>query len=175
MLGVEEWGGVVEDFDGEDFVAGAVVFDAPFTGVEFADDGVDDIHAVGDFTKNRVAVIEVWGGSHGDEELGSVGVCARIGHRDDAGFVVFEFGMEFVLELVTRSAATGFSGVAALDHEVIDDAVEGDAIVVAALGEVEKIGGGNGGFAGEDGGIDLSFGGSDFDVDILDGLSLCGF
>ena len=37
--------------------------------------------------------------------------------------------MELVLELVARSTGTGAGGVAALDHEAVDDAVEDCAVV----------------------------------------------
>ncbi len=40
--------------------------------------------------------------------------------------------MELVSEVVARTAGAGAKAVAALDHESIDDAVKGDAIVVRA-------------------------------------------
>jgi hypothetical protein len=64
-----------------------------------------------------------------EEELraGGVGV-AGAGHGEHAALVAA--GVELLLELVARAAGAGAGGVAALDHEAGDDAVEDDALVV---------------------------------------------
>ena len=54
--------------------------------------------------------------------------------------------MELVAEAVAWAAHSGSGWVAALDHEVLDDAVEFDAVVVASGGEVEEVGAGHGDF-----------------------------
>lgn len=53
-----------------------------------------------------------------------------------------QLGVNLVLELVAVDAAAAAAGagrVAALDHEVLDDAVEDGAVVVAALGKLRKV------------------------------------
>jgi len=151
LIGEEIVGGV-EDVDAGDFVAAA--------------DGVDDILTGGDFTEDRVFAVEPVGRDVSDEELGAVGARAGIGHGEDAGFGVFEGRVEFVTELVAWAAGAGAGGVAALDHEVGDDAVEFDAVVVAALGEVEEVGAGHGRLRGEERAFDLAFVGVNDDADV---------
>lgn len=167
VLFLEEgvWG-VVEG-EACDFVAGAVEFAAAFAGVVFAGDFHDDVHAVGDFAEYGVAVVEEGGGDVGDEELGAVGAWAGVGHGEDARFVVAEGGVEFVGEFVAWAAAAGFGWVSALEHEAVDDAVEGDVVVVAAFAEVEEVGGGDGCVFGEDGGVDVASGSVEGDADVV--------
>lgn len=74
--------------------------------------------------------------------------------------------MEFIGELVTRAAGSGAEWVAALDHEIFDDAVELDAVVVSAFGEVEEVGAGHGHLGCEEGGFDVTFAGVDDDSDV---------
>lgn len=145
FLGFEEGGGVAVDGDGGDFVA---LFD-----------GVYDVLSFGDFAKDGVLAVEVGGGVVGDEELGAVGVRAGVCHGEDACFSVAELADEFIGKFVAWAASAGAGGVAALDHEVRDDAVELDSVVVVALCEVEEIGAGGGGSGGEEGGFDVSLGG----------------
>lgn len=59
------------DGDGGDFVA---LFD-----------GINDVLAVGDLAEDRVFVVEVRGGTVGDEELRTVGAGSGVGHRKHAG------------------------------------------------------------------------------------------
>ena len=68
----------------------------------------------------------------GHEELAAVGAGARVGHGEETGAVVLQAGGELVGELVAGAAHAGAGGIAALNHEVGDDAVEGDAVVEAA-------------------------------------------
>jgi hypothetical protein len=73
-----------------------------------------------------------------DEELASVGVGSCIRHAEDSGCGVGELGDDFVGESAAvdgGAAAAGAGGVAGLDHEVADDAVGGDGVVVACCGE----------------------------------------
>ena len=53
-------------------------------------DGVDDVHAFADSTKDGVVAVEPGRGHGGQEELGATGVAARVGHREHAGLVVLE-------------------------------------------------------------------------------------
>src|SRR4029453_1546360 len=72
-----------------------------------------------------------------DEELRTVrvrpGVCHREVSARDAMVV------ELVLERVARTARAVTARTAALDHEVRDDAVEDEAVVVAVTGELREI------------------------------------
>jgi hypothetical protein len=47
--------------------------------------------------------------------------------------------VELVLERVSRSAGAGALGAAALDHEVLDDPVEGEAVVEAFARELAEV------------------------------------
>ena len=53
----------------------------------------------------------------------------RVRHRQQVGLVELQLGVELVAELVARAAAAGAGGVAALDHEAVDHAVEHGAVV----------------------------------------------
>lgn len=86
----------------------------------------------GDLTEDGVAVVQVRGRSNRDEELGTVGAGARIRHSQQEGAVKLELRVELVSELVAGAATAGTRGVAALNHETIDDTVEGGAIVEGA-------------------------------------------
>src|SRR5436190_8354648 len=88
-------------------------------------DLVDRQHPVDHLAEGGVLVVQIWVVSVHDEELraGRVGVVGA-GHGEDAARVpgVVELG----LELVARAARARAGGVAALDHEPGDDAVEDD-------------------------------------------------
>jgi len=92
--------------------------------------------------EDDVAAVEPGAGDRGDEELGAVGVWASVGHGEYSGATVTEIGVEFVGETVSGTAASRLSWVAALEHEALNYAVEGDAVVVAAFGEVKEVGAG---------------------------------
>ena len=54
----------------------------------------------------------------------------------------------FILETVARAAPAAAFRAAALDHEIGDDPVEVQAVVEAALGQVDEIGDGQRGLVG---------------------------
>ena len=97
-------------------------------GVDGAD-LTDDVHAVSDFAEDGVAVVEVRLGGERDEKLRAVGVRAGVCHAQNASVVVAQLLVELVVELIAGAAATGFGWVATLNHEALDDAVEGDIVV----------------------------------------------
>ena len=142
------------NLDGDDNIAGVGV------GLGVANASVENAqHAtvVGDFAKDGVQVVEVWGGDVSDEELRAVGVGAGVCHGEDAGAIVSEVGVEFVVEAIAGSAAAGAGRVTGLGHEVGDDAVEGGAVVVAQAGEVDEVVDGDGDEVGEEVEVDVTF------------------
>lgn len=77
-----------------------------------------------------------------DEELTPIRTWPTVGHREDALLGVTERVVEFIFELAAEdglAAAAGAGGVAALDHEVGDDAVEDDVVVFAGVGEAGEV------------------------------------
>ncbi len=111
--------GRIEDVDG-------------FDGVALLD-RIHDVLPFGDFAEDGMFSVEPVGWDVGDEELAAVRSWTGVGHGEDAGFAVFEAGMKFVAEAVAGSAHAASCRVAALDHEVFDDSVELDAVVVTAF------------------------------------------
>src|SRR5690625_1738756 len=87
---------------------------------------------VGDLTEDGVVVVEVWGWCHGDEELGTIGARTSVCHSQQVWTVEGELWVELILELVARATTAGAGWVAALDHEVINNAVEDSAVVERA-------------------------------------------
>ena len=85
LLRFEQCGRIVVNRDRGDLVADAVIFAAAFAGVVFTGDFFHDIEAVGDLAKDRVTVVEEWGGCGRDEELRAVGAGTGVGHGEDAG------------------------------------------------------------------------------------------
>jgi hypothetical protein len=85
------------------------------------------------FPEDRVLAVEVLALSESDEELALIGVGSRVGHAEDAGFVMGKLGMEFVLELATEytlSPRPAARGVSALKAEMLGQSVELGVVVV---------------------------------------------
>src|SRR5262249_52278385 len=89
----------------------------------------DEVNADDRFAKHRVFVVEVRGGSLGNEELTSIRVRTRVRHRENAGFAVPELGVELIREAITWVSDAPAEWASALDHEIRDDAVEDRSIV----------------------------------------------
>jgi len=94
------------------------------------------IQTLDHLAKDDVLVVQP-GGLHGaNEELGSVRVGASVGHRQDAGAGVLQLEV-LVGELVAvdrlAASAVVVGEIAALAHEVGDDAVENGALVAESL------------------------------------------
>jgi len=166
LLGFEQCCGVVVDSDGGDFVAHAIVFAAALASIVFAHDFCGNVETVRNLAKYRVAVVEEWGGSGGDEELRAIGARAGVGHGKHSGRAMAEIGVEFIGEFVSRAAASCFCGITALQHKALDDAVEGHAIVVSTSCEIQEIRTCEWCFGGVESGGDVSCRGVDGDFDI---------
>lgn len=72
----------------------------------------------------------------GNEELASIRIGTTVRHTQDARPRMFQFSVDFVCKLFAidgATASTGSGRIACLEHEVGDDAVEDDVIVVAFL------------------------------------------
>ena len=98
--------------------------------------GGDDLHALRHLTEDGVLAVKPGGHDGGDEELGPVGVGAGVGHGQEPGLGVL-LDEVLVVELgavdgLTTGAVPG-GEVAALAHELGDDAVELGALVVQGL------------------------------------------
>ena len=114
----------------EEFIGGAV--DDDFIDEVAAFDGVDDVLPFGGFTEDGVLTVEVRGGAMSDEELGAVGVWAGVGHGEHAWLVVTTMSLALALELITWASGAAAAGATALNHEVRDDTVEGQSIIIPA-------------------------------------------
>jgi len=92
------------------------------------------IHAGQDLAEDNVTSVQPAGLLGGDEELGSVGVLASVGHAQPTGTVVLQLEVLILEALAIDGASSGtiaLGEVATLDHEVLDDAVELAALVAA--------------------------------------------
>lgn len=74
--------------------------------------------------------------------------------------------MELIGEFVARSAAACSGWVAALDHEIGDDAVECDFVVITTLRQIEEIGAGEWSFGGVKCQVDVAYARVDGDFDV---------
>src|SRR5689334_15713393 len=101
-------------------------------------DLVDRVHAVRHLAEHRVLPVEprCFAGGH-DEELAAVGVRPGVGHRERAAddLVV----VDLVLERIAGAAGARPQRAAALDHEVLDHAVEAEPVVEAVGRELAEV------------------------------------
>lgn len=160
LLRFEQSGGVLVDGDRVNFVT--------------LGDFIHHVLPYDDFAEHRMFAIEVRRRKVGDEELAAVGVRPRVGHGEDATLRVLERAVDLVSKLVAGTAGPGASWVAALNHEIGNHTVEGNAIVVSTLREVEKIGGGHWDLRGEEPCIDVASGGVECDFDVRHGVGNTG-
>lgn len=99
-------------------------------------DLLDDVHALENLAKHDVLPVEPGRLDGGDEELGALGVGAGVRHGEHARPGVGEVEVLVVEDAAVDALAAGAVAVgeiAALQHEVRDDAVEGGARVAEAL------------------------------------------
>lgn len=97
-----------------------------------------DIHTVDHVSENSVGAVEMPRRSESNKELRAIGVRTCIRHAQDASGGVRELRDDFIGKSATvdgGASAAGAGGVAGLDHEVADDAVAGNGVVVAGGGE----------------------------------------
>ena len=144
-LGCEDRLCIIENFDAHDLVTLA--------------DGIDHILALAGLTEDGMLAIEVRGGSVGDEELAAIGPGTGIGHGKDSGLVVAEVALALILKGISWAAPAGSRGIAALHHEVGNDAMEGDSVVVAPARQIQETGTGDRGIGGVKGDVNIALGG----------------
>ena len=109
--------------------------------------GVNDFLAFEHFAEYGVLAVKPRAFDMRDEELRAVGVRTGVGHGQNAALVA-KAVVGFVFEAVARAAATDALRAAALDHEIGDDAVEVQAVVETALGQIDEVGDGQRGLLG---------------------------
>ena len=113
---------------------------------------VNDVHAFTHGAKNSVVAVEPRGGHGREEELGPTGVAAGVGHGEHTGLVVLEGeGRGLAGDLPAWTAGTGSTGhwvlgvgAAALNHEVLNDAMEVESVVVPRIHQLDEVGDGVG-------------------------------
>ncbi len=92
---------------------------------------LDDIHTSSDSTENNVLAIEPWAFDGGKEELGTVGVWARVSHGQQSRTSVSQLEV-LIWELATidghATSTVALGEVTTLQHEVWNDTVEDGAL-----------------------------------------------
>src|SRR6185437_2053880 len=100
---------------------------------------VYDILPLLNLAKHGVLAIEPVGDNMRNEKLAAVGVGSGIGHRKGPDLVLVGIAPGFILEAVAGAAAAGGGRIAALNHEVIDDAMEHGSVVELLPRQEHKI------------------------------------
>jgi hypothetical protein len=103
---------------------------------------INHLHTADDLSKDGVLSIQVRSGRQSDEELAPVCAWPTVGHGEDALAGVNKRIIKLVLKAPAedRLASTSRTGgIATLDHEVGNDAMEDDTIVFASVGEAGKV------------------------------------
>ena len=83
-----------------------------------------------------MAHVKPWGWNGSDEKLAAVCAWACVGHRKEAWLVERDVACALVFKVLSPDGLPSHSGagwVTTLNHELFDDAVENDAVVVAVL------------------------------------------
>jgi hypothetical protein len=98
----------------------------------------DNLHRllISNLAEDNVTAIQPASDNRGDEELGTVGVRAGVGHGEQAGAGVLQLEVLIGELLAVDGLATGAVAageITALDHKVLDNAVEAGALVPETL------------------------------------------
>ena len=99
-----------------------------------------------------------------DEELGAVGTGARIRHGKYAGAIMLEVRAAFVFKTVAGASHARPGGIAALDHEIRNHAMEFEAVVKAAGSQVQEGSRRHGRLGSEHRQLDVSLGSMDGNI-----------
>src|SRR5690606_6833921 len=91
--------------------------------------GIHDVLTADDVAEHAVPVVQVRRGPLRDEKLAAIGARARIRHGEDAGTIMLQRLVELVLELVPRATRPVPRRITTLDHEILDDAMKGQAVI----------------------------------------------
>lgn len=151
----EQLVGGIEDFDGRNRVASA--------------NRIHDFQSLGDFAKDGVFTIEMRRRAVRNEELAAIGRWSAIRHGKNAGFRMFERGSKFIDKRIARAARAGAVGIAALDHEIGNDAMELQSIVITPGRQVQKICDRDRGLISEKGEMNVAFVRFEEDSDVCHG------
>ena len=100
---------------------------------------IHNILAGDNLSKYRVLVVKPPGRNMRDEKLAAIGSRPRVGHRKDARLAMGESRVKLILEFVPRPTTTRPRGVATLNHEILDDPMKNNTIVVTTPGQIQKI------------------------------------
>jgi len=97
-------------------------------------DVVDDIPTglVSHLAEDRVLAVEVRLRADGDEELRAVSARPRVGHGKQIRLVEGKIRMDFVSELVTRTAGASPEWATSLNHETVDHSMKGEPVIEVA-------------------------------------------
>src|SRR5262245_3539838 len=80
---------------------------------------------------------------------------------------MLEARIDLVGKLVTRAAHSGTGGIAALDHEIGDHSMKGDAVVIFLRSEIEEVRDSHRNFACEERAFDVAFAGVENNADVF--------
>jgi len=102
---------------------------------------VDHIQSFCDFSEASVLAVQVSriGAAVADEELRTARIKTRMSHRKYAPIVVLISAAGFAIDIVSGTTSTVAFGASALDDEVVQHAVKGQAVVEAFFRQISKI------------------------------------
>lgn len=103
---------------------------------------LDDPHPTLHPAEDCVLAIQPGRRRKSDEELTAICIGAAVRHAQNSGTGVLEVITDLILEFLAvdgAAAAASASRITGLDHEVGDDSVENDIVVVSSLRESRKV------------------------------------
>src|SRR5271165_665471 len=90
---------------------------------------IHDVLSTANLAEDRMLAVQPVGRDMGDEELAAVRVRTGIGHRQRTHLMKIWVAFGFIRKSIPRAAASTPHGIAALNHEVCDHAMENGPIV----------------------------------------------